>query len=174
MPSNQGLQLCQLILKSISAWRSYTPDKLTLAFDLCDLDLWATDLGLAHDTPSHHGKPLCQVISNPSIHEEVTLWTSLFLTFGLLNVTLTFDLLTWVLCVICRLTMINKCASINAWESYGPDKIGPIHKQTKAPTYTKPPFWQLCWARRKRAGQKPTSLNKPYTNGVWQLIEILI
>ena len=36
---------------------------LFLTFDLCDLDLEATVLGLARDILSHNGQHFCQVIS---------------------------------------------------------------------------------------------------------------
>ena len=108
-PTHYGEHLWQGILKSPDEWQSYSPDKLYYThiwplISKCDLDLWAMDMGLARDTPTHHGEHLCPVILK----------------------------------------------SPDEWQSYSPDKIG----RTDARTYTQPPLWQLSRAHRKRARQK--------------------
>ena len=70
---HDGYYFCQVITKSIEVWQSYGPDTEKRPFFLsltskCDLDLRATDLGLARDTLSHHGQHFYQVISE-SIEE---------------------------------------------------------------------------------------------------------
>ena len=61
------VHMCQVILKSGEACRSYSPEmnfspifnNLTL---VCDLDLEPTDLGDIHDTSPCYGRHMCQVI----------------------------------------------------------------------------------------------------------------
>ncbi len=66
-PSNDGEQMCQMILKSHNERHSYGPNKLIYGhfwpLNLkCDLDLGDIDVLLSHDTPSHDGEQMYQVI----------------------------------------------------------------------------------------------------------------
>ena len=74
--SHDGQYFCQIILKSIKEWQSYGPDMkkdpIFFTFDLWDLDLGATDLGIARDASSHEGQHFCQVILKSIITK---LWT---------------------------------------------------------------------------------------------------
>ena len=66
-PSNDGEQMCQMILKSHNERHSYGPDKLIYGHfwplnSKCDLDLGDIDVILSHDTPSNDGEQMCQMI----------------------------------------------------------------------------------------------------------------
>jgi hypothetical protein len=53
IPTHSGEHLCQIILKSLYACRSFAPDKLFTMTSKLDLDLWPRDLVHAQDTASH-------------------------------------------------------------------------------------------------------------------------
>ena len=66
-PSNNGEQMCKMILKSHNEWHSNGPDKLIYGHfwpsnSNCDLDLGDIDVILSHDTPSNDGEQMCQMI----------------------------------------------------------------------------------------------------------------
>ena len=63
-PSNDGEQMCQLILKPHNEQHSYGPDKLIYGHfwpltSKCDLDLWDIEVILSRDTPSNDGEQMC-------------------------------------------------------------------------------------------------------------------
>jgi len=66
-PSNDGEQMCQMILKCHNERHSYGPDK-HLTFELkplnskCDLDLGDINVILLRNTPSNDGEQICQMI----------------------------------------------------------------------------------------------------------------
>ena len=83
-PPYCGEHLCQVILKSLYACRSYAPDTGFWATPKCDLDLWAADLNVAHDTQPNQGVHIYQIILK-SIREWARyrpdkLWAILTLT----------------------------------------------------------------------------------------------
>ena len=65
--SNDGEQMCQMILKYDNKWHSYGPDKLIYGHFLplnskCDLDLGDIDVIISRNTPSNDGEQMCQMI----------------------------------------------------------------------------------------------------------------
>ena len=66
-PSNDGEQMCQMILKSDDERHSYGSDKLIYGHfwplnSKCDLDLGDIDVIISRDTPSNDGEQMCQMI----------------------------------------------------------------------------------------------------------------
>ena len=61
---HDGQHFCQVISKFIKEWQSSGPDMKKRPYFLpltskCDLDIGATDIGLAGDTSSHDGQYFC-------------------------------------------------------------------------------------------------------------------
>ena len=66
-PSNDGEQMCQMILKYDNKWHSYGPDKLIYGHfwplnSKCDVDLGDIDVIISRHTPSNYGEQMCQMI----------------------------------------------------------------------------------------------------------------
>jgi hypothetical protein len=66
-PSNDGEQMCQMILKCHDERQSYGPDKLIYGHlgplnSKCDLDLGEIDVILWRETPSNDCEQMCQMI----------------------------------------------------------------------------------------------------------------
>jgi hypothetical protein len=57
---HNGEHLCQVILKSLYACRSFAPDK-HFSISKCDLDLWPRDLVHVRDTASHSDEHFYEV-----------------------------------------------------------------------------------------------------------------
>jgi len=144
-PSNDGEQMCQMILKSHIKWHRYGPDKLIYGHFLpltskCDLDLGDIDVLLSRDTPSNDGEQMCQMILK-SLNEQQSYGPDKLIYGHFWPLTSKCDLdLGDIDVILSRDTPSNHgeqmCQMIlkshNERHSYGPDKL--ISGQTDRPT----------------------------------------